>query len=84
VQDEEEPPVELEDHALAQPADPADAAAFGAGDRRRDGTDEEWAGHPHVLERVTRHTGREAVDVDEDVGQLRHGALSIIAAAGVW
>jgi hypothetical protein len=59
-------------HALAEPLDAEDTRAFRLRDRRQRGAQHERVEHAHALQRVALHLGGEALDVDRDVGQLRH------------
>src|SRR5439155_14271446 len=43
-------------------------------DGRYHGTQEEWDTEPHGLKRLPRYARREALEVDDDVEQLGHGA----------
>jgi hypothetical protein len=74
VQDEPEVLVQAERDALAEAAQAADVPAQGGGERRVHGAQQERAGQAHALERPILDTSLQRLDVQRDVGQLRHGA----------
>ena len=53
---------------------PADVPAVRCGERRVDRAQQERAGQPHALERPIQDAPLQRLEVDRDVGQLRHGA----------
>ena len=72
MDDEEEVVLEAEDDALAEPAERDDRATDDGGDRWIDGAQEERAREAHRLERLAENARREALEVQLDVGVLRH------------
>src|SRR5215831_18029323 len=73
VDDQEQIIVELDHDALAKPTQRLDGASMRGGDGRLERADHEGAGQPHALERGAADARVERLDVDGDVGQLRHG-----------
>src|SRR5262249_57026327 len=59
----------------AEPAEAADGLAVGRIQGRVEGADEEGVGNPHPLQGLADDTTAEALDVDDDVGQLGHEAI---------
>ena len=74
VQDEPEVAVQAERDALAEAAQAADVPAVRRGERRVHGAQEERAGQTHALERPIQDAPFQRLEVERDVGQLRHGA----------
>ena len=72
VDDEEELALEREDDALAEPLDADDNLAFDRGNRRRHRAQQERMADADALETVADDLGRQALEVDADVGQLGH------------
>ena len=58
--------------ALADAAKFADGFAFGAGEGRIDGAEEEGAGEAHAFKRLAEDARFERGDIGGDVGQFRH------------
>jgi len=73
VEDQEQIALEREHDPLPEAAQPDDAPALGAGDRRGDRAEEERAAQADALEALFLDTRRECREVREDVGKLRHG-----------
>ena len=68
MEDEEEVALELEDDALADPAESDDASSHRLRERRVDRADEERRAEPHAHEGLVEHARRQVLDVDDDVG----------------
>ena len=75
MQHEEQVVVELEDDALAEPAQAADRLAEDGVDRRVEGAEEKRIGEPDLRQRLADDAGAEAVDVGDDVGKFGHGRM---------
>ena len=74
MQDEPEVVVQAERDALAEAAQAADVTAVRCGERRVHGAQEERAGQTHALERPIQDAPFQRLEVERDVGQLRHAA----------
>ena len=72
MDDDEEVVLEREDDALPQPLEGAHALAGELGDGGAHRLQHEGARDADGGERLAEHARREAVEVDQDVGQLRH------------
>ena len=72
VEDQPEVAVQAEGDALADAADCADGFAFGSGDGRDGGAQQEWAIDADLLQCLVENARLEGGDVGGDVGQFRH------------
>jgi len=75
VQHQEQIALEADHDALAEAREPDDTAAGRRRDRRIDRAKQERAREPHALEGRAHDPRLERLDVDGDVGQLRHPRL---------
>ena len=72
VDDQEEIALEGDDETLAQAVQSGHPAAMGGRERRIERAQDEWAGQSHPLERGAADAQVERLEVDGNVGQLRH------------
>ena len=72
VQDEEQLAFQLEDDPLTEPMQRDDSLPLERRQRRIDGTQEERGGEPDPLHPMPDDTRSEGVQIQEDVGKLRH------------
>ena len=72
VQHEEQLALELEDDTLADSANAQDSLPFRRSDGRGDAAQHEGVQEAHALERAPREAAFQMLDIDDDVGQLRH------------
>ena len=69
---------ERDDDALAEPAHVVDAPALGVADRRHGSAQYEGIDDPHPHERLSADACGERLDVDGEVGKLRHRCQSAL------
>ena len=81
MQHQEEIPIETDHDALAEPAKAGEAAVGRRRDRGIDRAEQERAREPHPFEGRACDAGLERLDVDGDVGQLRHPRMERRRAA---
>src|SRR2546429_7152453 len=82
MQHEEELTLESDHDALAHSPDADDFLSFGGGYRRRHAAQHEGIHEAHALERAPREAAFQMLDIDDDVGQLRHrGSFTQLYAA---
>ena len=72
MQDDEQFAFQLEDDPLTEPMQRDDGLPLQLRQGWMDGTQEEWGGQPYSLHPMSDDTRSEGVQVEEDVGQLRH------------
>ena len=72
MNDDEEVRIQLPDNAFAKTAEPAHGAVDRAVERRIDRTHQERACQADTLERLPDDPGAQCVQVELDVGKLRH------------
>ena len=72
MEDEPEIVVEAESDALADATEFADGVAFGGGNGRVGGAEEEWATDADVLETLADDAGFQCGEVSGDVGEFGH------------
>ncbi len=72
MQNEEKLTLERDDDALADSPDADDFPSLGGCDRRRHAAQHEGIHEPHALERPPDEAAFQMLDIDDDVGQLRH------------
>jgi hypothetical protein len=77
MKDEPEAVVEFEDDAFADAVEFADGVVFDLFDGGLDGAEEEWAGDADVGEGLAYDAGFEGGEVGRDVGEFRHGVISL-------
>ena len=80
VQDEPQVVLEAERDALAEAAQPADVFASERAERGLGRAQQEWAGQAHARKRLIQDAPLQRFDVQDDVGQLRHGRDSRMRA----
>ena len=68
---------EADHDAFAEPLHRPDRAPLGVGDRGRDAAHNEHALEAHIFEPLTDQKGAQALDVDDDVRQFRHGCTHL-------
>jgi hypothetical protein len=74
VKDKEEIRLKGEDQPLAHAAQRGHPALLEFFRRRRDGADGEGVAHSEPLQRLSEHSRRQRLEIDDDIGQLRHRA----------
>ena len=72
MEDEEQLPFQFEDNPFAEPVQCDDRLPFQLGQGWIDGPKKEWGRQPNVLHAMPDDTRSEGVQVEEDVGKLRH------------
>jgi hypothetical protein len=68
---------EGEDDPFSEARDPGDRSSLGGGERGLRRPEDEGARETDSLERMALRPGDEVLDVDLDVGKLRHGEPSL-------
>jgi hypothetical protein len=72
VQDQEQLVAEIEHEALSQPAQVHDSPSFERRHRRLDRTNDERVAQAHALDRLVHDARAQGIQVQLDIGQLRH------------
>src|ERR1019366_8944518 len=73
MQSEKQVPVQRENDPLAEPTQADDGASLGVLDRRIERTQEERIDQANAFQRLALDARREAIEVDDDIGEFGHG-----------